>query len=244
MTSEKFAVPYTKEEDTFIRGHYGKGGLSVKEIAKELNRTPVSIEKYLRIHRILKQPHVPWTENDLETLRLGYKGRLSEVSLLGKKLNRTIASIEAKAASIGLKRIKRKLWSASDIEYLRENVGRYNVRLLAHTLHRSVNAVVLQIKTLRLHRSYRNGWYTTTEAASILGCSRQKIHWLIKDKKLTATGHYSEENNRCWEITREALKKFICKYPAELQGRNIDIVQIVDILTVNGVIYDLKTDGE
>lgn len=235
---------YTEQEKEFIRRNYMPGGMTVSQIARAVNKGPIAIKSFLFRRNIIKQPHKIWTEDDLETLRLSFRNNPTSVASLANRLGRTVFALRAKAAEIGLVRVGKRLWTEKEHEFLRENVGRYSASKLSDMLHRSKNAVIIRIKMLKLHRSDRTDWYTTTEAANILGCSRTKIRGLIQDKKLYAVPHYSETDNRCWEISRAALKRFICKYPGELQGRNLDIVQIVDILATNGVIYDLKVEPD
>lgn len=242
MPATKAFRPYTQEEDAFIRANYKKGGLTIKQIAKKLDRGQYAIEKFLRARKIYKEIHRPWTEDDVEILRTNYNGKVPDIMALAGRLRRTFWSVEGKAGSLGMTRIKRHFWTEKELEFLRENTGKYNVRKIANLLHRSENAIILQMKTMKLHRKNRNGWYTTTEAAEIIGCSRQKITWLIRDNKLHAVPHYDSEHS-VLEITREALKKFICKYPAELQGRPVDIVQLIDVLVPNGIVYNLDVDA-
>jgi hypothetical protein len=243
MAITHLARKYTGQEDAFIRANYKKGGMTIKQIAKKLNRGFFSVEKYLRTQDIRKEIHRPWTENDIETLRINYNGNVRDITDLAGRMNRTFYSLEAKAGSLGLTRVRRKFWDKDDIEFLRENTGRHSVRKLSEMMKRSANAIVLQMKTLGLHRKNRNGWYTTTEAAEIMGCSKQKIAWLIRDKKLFAKPHYDTEHS-VLEITRKAMRRFICTYPAELQGRNVDMVQLIDVLTENGIRYNLDADGD
>ena len=233
---------YTEKENNFIKDNYINGTMTRNQICKALGKSEMSMKSFLRRHHIVKQEHKPWTEDDIEEIRLHYKQNPTAIAYLAKRLGRSIYAIKAKAAELGYVKSGRRFWSEDENEFLRDNVGRFNVAKLSDMLHRSNNAIILHMKTLKLHRKDRVGWYTSTEVAGILGCSRQKINTLIIDKKLSVVPHNGRASHDIWEITRESLQKFICRYPGELQGRNVDIVQVVDILTTNGVIYNLKTD--
>ena len=233
---------YSEKEHGFIKDNYINGTMTRYQICEALGKSPESLKSFLRRHHIVKQEHKLWTEDDIEEMRLHYKQNPTAIAYLAKKLERSIYAIRAKAAELGYVKSGRRFWSEDEDEILRDNVGRYNVAKIADILHRSHNAVILHMKALKLHRKDRIDWYTTTEAASILGCSRQKIKMLIDDKKLSVVPRNGKESHDIWEISRDSFKKFICRFPGELQGRNVDIVQVVDILTTNGVVYNLKTD--
>ena len=228
---------YTNEQNEFIVDNYVKGGMTIAQLSKLFCRTESSVSHQVKNLGIIKEPHKQWTEDEVEYLHLHYKGDCQHVLQLAHKMNRTKDSIEGKANSLGLMRNKRPFWSEDEIELLKDNVGEYNVAKLANMVHRSVNSTLIKIKALKLHRKNRNGWYTTSEAGQIMGCSRNHVLSLIKRNKLYATNHYEDEGRNIRKITREALKNFICKHHGELQGRNVDMVQLVDVISANGVTY-------
>jgi hypothetical protein len=51
----------------------------------------------------------------------------------------------------------------------------------------------------------------------------------IRYGKLIATKNTASKDSH-WHINEDNLRKFIIKYPAELTGRNIDLIQVVSIL--------------
>lgn len=110
--------------------------------------------------------------------------------------------------------------------------------MMAKNLHRSVNAVAGRIQRLGLRHRYRDGWYTKTEVCEILGVDQHWVQRRIDAGVLRATYHNGERPGkggmRMWHIAEKELRGFVIQYPQELNGRNVDIVQLVDVLVGAG----------
>ena len=231
MSQSKIRVWTVQEESSLIALRKKRETISV--MSKNLNRTPSSINAKIDRMHLYGPSHKMWTEQDLEFVRVNYRHTSRSRKDIASSLHRSEGSIDFAIRSLGLQQIRRTRWSEEEDDLLRDNVGKHSVNHLSKLLHKSVNQIVSRIKTLRLHRSCRDEWYTTGDVASIIGCSRQKVRDHIASGCLKARSHY--ENRQLWEVRREDIRAFICKYPSELQNRNCDILQIVDIFT-NGAL--------
>ena len=77
----------------------------------------------------------------------------------------------------------------------------------------------------------RDGWYTLNETCEILGKDAAWIIKRIENGALKATRRNLNPKTGHWHIERKDLRDFIRKYPEDLTGRNVGLVQIVEILT-------------
>jgi len=103
-------------------------------------------------------------------------------------------------------------------------------------MHRSLNSVVVRMKRLHLSRRVRDGWYTKREVCEILGMDHKWVQRRIDSGALKAEPHDPESplpkknGGSCWHITEKDLAKFIVHHPQELNGRNVDLIIVVDLL--------------
>lgn len=76
-------------------------------------------------------------------------------------------------------------------------------------------------------------WYTKKEVCEILGVGHKRVQSWIDDGQLKASWHHERKPSKhglgAWHIEARDLKAFIRRYPEEI-GRNVDMIQIVEIL--------------
>ena len=100
---------------------------------------------------------------------------------------------------------------------------------VAKMLGRTVTSVKARAGRIGASWRDRDGWYTAQEVSEILGFGP---HW-VKDRisrgMLTANQTGGREQG-VWRIQQKDLRDFIRRYPHELIGRNLDVVQVVEIL--------------
>lgn len=177
-----------------------------------------------------------WTEQDDDCVRVMYDGTGRSVERIAAQLGLRPQQVKSRIQSMGLaKRTGYARWDPQDDDVLKEMLGRYEPATIATKLHRSITAV--RIRSTRLGLSYRNrdGWYTKKEACEILGVDHKRCQSWIDSGILKARwdGERQPQQNgsAMWRIDEQDLVAFIKKYPQELNGRNVDIVQIVGLLT-------------
>ena len=169
-----------------------------------------------------------WTTEEEDILRQNYKQDDNTARSIGITLGVTKDAVKCKANRLGLSNINANVsWTKQEERKLETLVGKYTTSTIARLLGRSVCAVARRTTLLHISRRTRNGWFTQDETCKILGVGH---HWLqnrIASKELKATKDGSWE----WRIWEKDLKLFIRKYPMELNGRNVDFLMIVDILS-------------
>jgi len=176
-----------------------------------------------------------WQEWELEIVRRDYTHTHASAREIGAKLGVSEYSVGGQISKMGLgKRSDRRPWLPGEDLRLRELIPRYCPSRVAKIMHRSINSVVLKSKRLGLSRRYRDGWFTKKEVCEIVGMDHKWVQRRIDCGAIKATyhhGHRPKQNGAgAWHIEEEDLVAFIRKYPQELNGRNVDLITMVDIL--------------
>lgn len=182
-----------------------------------------------------------WSSNEDEILRQNYIGTVENIKsiirLINEKCcnNRTENAIRRRASILGLTRKDHKIkWTDEHKNLLESMVGLYPASTIATKMDRSLRSIYSKCLELKLSNYKKIGWYSAKEISTILGVSHQTISRWVKTKMLKVD--ICEGNNyMLWKIKIKDLRKFIRTYPAELTGRNVDMVQLVEILC--GLIY-------
>lgn len=177
-----------------------------------------------------------WTEAERQIIRCEYKHTRASWRELARRFGVTELAVAGQISRMGIgKRSDRWAWSGEEDERLREITHLYAPSMVARMMHRSKIAVVQRAKHLRISRRVRDGWFTEKEVGEILG---KHPHWVrrrIVTGKLKASYHTpsvkpTKGGSAMWHIAENDLRDFICTYPHELTGSNVDLFMIVDIL--------------
>lgn len=180
-------------------------------------------------------PFHHWTDDEREIVRRDYRHTHRSARELGARFGRSEFAVRGLVSRMGLcGHRNRRAWSDAEDERLRALMERYATLTVARRMRRSVCSVVTRAKRLGISRRSRFGWYTKTEVCLVLGVDH---HWLqrrIDSGALPATWHNGRRpewgSNASWHIAQEDLRCYIRQYPEELNGRNLDVVQVVEIL--------------
>lgn len=183
-----------------------------------------------------------WQDWERDIIRREYKHnaesrrRIAEklTLLTGENINECMVSGQISIMGIARKDL-RKPWTEEEKERLRELIPTYSPRRVAKMMHRGLNSVVVMSKRLGLSRRARNGWYCKREVTEIFGVDHKTVQSWIDSGALKAKSHYEDSKPQklggsSWHIDEKDLKDFIMHYPEMLHGRNVDIIQIVQIL--------------
>ena len=182
-----------------------------------------------------------WTDEERAIVKADYTGTLASIQRIANKLtnltgdNITHYAVRGQVQVMGLALVKNRRWTPNEEEELADIMGRYRPTVVARILHRSVNSVVVKSKRLGCGKRVRTGWYVKTEVASILGVDHKKVQKLIDTEELKATyenGHKPSQNGMAmWHIEEADLRDYIINHSMDLVGRNVDLFQVVEILT-------------
>lgn len=178
-----------------------------------------------------------WTEDQEDIVRRDYKGTHASARAIAENIGLGITEFQVrrKAYTMGLaKKTDRRPWDPEQDDMLRELMPRYSVNYVSKVMRRSINSVVVRAKRLGLHLRNHDGWYTKKEVGEILGVEHRWVQRRIDSGILKATYHNgrrpTNHGSAMWHIEEKDLCRFIRRYPQDLEGRNVDIITIVEIL--------------
>jgi hypothetical protein len=182
-----------------------------------------------------------WTEDELDYIRCNYRGTVRSKQEIARMLSYrcgediTVHQVTGRIQAMGLAAKKAPPWTEKEIRYLERNANSLSLTKMARKLGRSVNAVKVKEKRMNLRRRYRDGWFTKKEVCEILGADHKKVQGWIDSGELAAEWNNPDikpcgKGMSYWRIQQEDLREFIRRYAGELQGRNVDIFMIVEIL--------------
>lgn len=176
-----------------------------------------------------------WTEDELEIVRRDYAGTNESARAIAHRLGVTLFAVKGQVQKLGIAKITdRCKWDPAQDKKLRELIEQYPISLVAKKMKRSKNAVAMRVKRLGLSRRDRFDWYTKREVCEILGVDHKWVQTRIDSGSLPAISYYGGRVGQlglsAWQIQRTDLRAFIRRYPEELNGRNVDLITVVDIL--------------
>lgn len=177
-----------------------------------------------------------WTDWERDIIRRYYSHTRKSRRFLASILGVTEYGVAGQISQMGIGKVTdRRPWTVKEDEQLDRLMGKYNPRKVAKLMHRSINSVVVRSKRLEISRRHRDGWYTKREVCEILARDHKWVQARIDRGALVASYHYdsrpSQIGGSSWHIKAEDLADFIRKYPQDLIGGNIDIIQIVFLLS-------------
>ena len=176
-----------------------------------------------------------WTQDELDLIRSRFQQDKRSIKELAKTLQASPPQIAYQVNKMGIrKRTDRRPWTLEEDAMLRGLMPRKTPSKVAKLMSRSINSVTIRAKRLGLKGNDREGWYTLIEVSEILGRDPKWLLKRIENGSLKANRHHGQEKlqvgRRDWHVEQKDLKDFIRKYPEELTGRNVDQIQIVEIL--------------
>ncbi len=198
-----------------------------------------------------------WTEEEREIVRRDYRHTHASREEIGRRLGVGPNAVVGQVSSMGIaKRSDRHPWNPPlpgkepdwEDALLHDLGHQYCPRLIAKMMRRSLNSVTVRMKRQGVFRRYRDGWYTKADVCGILGMDHKWVQRRIDSGALRARPHDPESippcasGSSCWHIDESALRKYIINHPDELNGRNVDLIVIVDLL-VNGKNKNGKEKG-
>lgn len=215
---------------------------SCQRIAQQLGVSPASVHQKARLMGLTRvvARHHEWTREEEDIVRRDYRPEREHIRELAARLGVTKCQLRHRAHYMGLVkrtdyRRDRRPWTQQEDQHLVELSARYSVPTIARKMGgRSETAIIVRLKRLHVSRRIREGWFTKLEVCEILGMGHRWVQRRIDDGCLRASYHNgtrpSQKGMAMWHISARDLRGFIRKHAAELNGRNVDLVQIVELL--------------
>lgn len=136
------------EEIAYLTERF-REGITIDEIAKEINRTRSSIISEIARTKTWRRLKPHWPKEDVKLLRKLYKSKtLKELAIIFKK---DMYAVGMKANDLGLRKRSYKPWRTKGKERVKQEYGRTPTRQLARELGRDPRSIYSLVKQLHLH---------------------------------------------------------------------------------------------
>lgn len=176
-----------------------------------------------------------WAKDDKDYIRSEYRHSRASVENIARKFGVTTKAIRMLISRMGLVKYL-ALWAPTQETFLRENYDKLPTAKIARMLRKTEGAVRHKSHRLNLSKFDRFEWFTLTEVCTILGVSRDWLNKRLNNGfKFDIRPFYLDRipkqgSNAPWYISESSLCDFIRRYPEELQGHNVDMTVLVQIL--------------
>lgn len=227
---------WTQEEDEQLKKLWTEK--SSKEIANTLHRTTQSVlneAHHLKLAR-RKPPNKKyhWTTEQDRLLKERYNSQPRRIDELARALPMYPRwAIKKRAAILGIARTKEPNWAKKDKRFLAKWLPRRSIEWIARKLNRTVTAVALKAKRLKITKN--GAGYTACGLAFALGVDDHKATKWIEKGLLAATRRETRrrggQNGDYWYIDPRDIRDFIKNNPDEVSFRNADKRFLIRILT-------------
>jgi len=170
-----------------------------------------------------------WTPAEFELCRRYYDGHKESIDYLQTLIPTTHQGIKQKAIALHLtKRQKPPNWTPEELDELARLTPIWSVPRIARKMHRTENAI-RAVQWKKSISPLNREWFTQAEIVQILNVNGQTVQKWVK----TGILHTSKEGPRdaYLRITTKDLYSLVVNHPGELQGRKVDMVFLVDLLS-------------
>lgn len=224
---------------------------SPKEIAAILGRSIQSVLN--RAHQLkLKAKKPPnrkyyWTGEQDALLKERYNSQPRRIDELARALPMYPRwEIKKRAAKLGIARAKERNWTKRDERSLSKWLAHRSIEWIARKLNRTVTAVVLKAKRLKIKKS--GAGYTANSLAFGLGVDNHKVTTWVQRGLLRAARRQTKrrggQNGDYWYIDPADVRDFVKTNPDEVSFRNAEKRFLIKILTTHdGAGADRQSNG-
>lgn len=179
-----------------------------------------------------KNRHV-WTPDELEVVRAEYEGTDASAERIAAKVGVTFFAVKGQVQRLGLSKPSGRPWTREEEDRVMADVERLGVYKAARRNNRTHHSVRHRMNKRGMSTRDHSGWFNQREVCDLLGVNHAWVTRRIESGVLKGEVHYPARRPSgvgVWRITEKSLRSFIRRYPEELNGRNVDMLLLVDIL--------------
>ena len=183
-----------------------------------------------------------WTAEERELVRVEYRRTYVSATSLAMRLTSagdrvTPTAVTALASRLGITKTRengQRRWTTDDDERLEKLITQHSMVKVANLLNRSPRGIQSRLYTLKIQTWACRDWLTAGDVCEVLGVPQKWLASRLETGVLKATWHHGEKPAQCgarsWHISHDDLRDFVRQYARDLQGRNLNMVFIVDLL--------------
>jgi hypothetical protein len=138
------------------------------------------------------------------------------------------------AAELGLARKydEERNWRPEEVAFLEEHIGSRTPAWIAKRLKRSLTAVTVKAKRLRISRRDGRDWYTAHQVAEAFGVDPTTVIRWIGKGWLQATTHGQDHPDRhcMYQVTYKAMARFVREHRGAYDLAKVDQLFFLDLV--------------
>jgi len=183
----------------------------------------------------LRKPH-HWTEDEDLIIRREYRHDRASADRLAARFGVDYNSMHHRIRRLGITRSNRRVrWTAKMDDKLALLLPKHPIAKVARMLGLGIGPVARRAYLQGISRRNREGWYTKKDVCQVCGVDHLLVQAWIDSGSLKASWHNGERPSGSggqakWHIEASDLRDFIRRCPDDLQGRMVDMVQLVEVL--------------
>lgn len=221
---------WSHEDIEILLRDYYDPNITRVELSAKLKRSVKSMRwKMQDLHA--SKGKVVWTPEKKEILISRYCHNKNLDEKLAAELGVTYRALQKQGIYLGLSSKRElRLWTTSENNFLENNYLSMPMPLIAVKLNRSYQSVASRCKTLKMLKTImeRGDIYTVHDATYILGLSRFNLLTYARSGALKGTKGAGD----IWYFKRTDLKTFCKKYTRELEGHNVNLPLLFDLMGI------------
>ena len=188
-------------------------------------------------HRGRKPKKYIWTPERDAYLKARYDGRVKfRAADVAAKLEWPTWQIKKRAAALGLcYPADRRDWTKKEEGFLRWHAGTRTDHWMSKQLRRSLAAVVMKLKHMRISRLVRKG-YTLRDLELCFGIDHHGIERWVKEGKLQIRKRHTKRPRDTWYVTEQQILTFLQHHPMAFRLDKVDQRWFMDLVLDGGLI--------
>lgn len=174
------------------------------------------------------------TEPGRARIRELYNGTSANIDILSAELIAPRYMIKKWAREEGLTRTRNdRRWTTEEEDYLELHLRKVSLKKIGAKLGRTPAAVKQHAYRLGISKCLTHG-YTLSKLSVAVGYTRTKVERWVNNGWLKGVRRQTERTegqSDVWYFSNKEVRKFIKEHPLEIDGRRVDMVWLVDLLT-------------
>lgn len=196
------------------------------------------VTELVKLEKIPHSVGYLWTDAEREILRTVYNGTVESITAIQSRIYektgvmRGVSAIRKKLVALNIGNqakasSSRRKWTEKEIQILEDSIGKLTLEEIVIKLGRTSYSIIHKAHDMNISFKTRLDWYTLKDTCYLFGVTDTRVRkWIqagqLKADRMDTTGIY--------HIKRKDIRNFIINHYYELNGRNLDLMNFIDIL--------------